>query len=849
MQEKELRLALVCFGGVSLAIYIHGVSKEILKLARASKAFHSDTDRNSESRKKYTYPNKNLKDIPDTERVYFDILKDLAPELDLRVIIDSIAGASAGGMNSVFLARALAHDLDMDHLRHHWLIEADVSRLSGGKQPVGNLNKLLSKPLINMLSNKYLGDSALGANVKAKLPALFGLWNMKPPFDGKHMLGLIYNGLRGMGQARNHSLLPRGHRLDLFVTLTDFYGFHRNIPLNDPAIIEEREHRHKLRFSYKSSLFDHKHASDISDFEDKDLPGLSFAARATACFPGAFPPAQLREVDSFLKSLDKKWLNKDRFIEKNFKEYLQAGLDPMTTAFLDGSILNNKPFDQAIDAIQNRPAFRNVSRRIVYIDPNPDARKVKAHGAPPSLLNTLKAAMSDIPMNEPMHDDLNDIQNHNQTVKIIKTVVESVKPSVTRLFKEISHGRIENITTTEDVSYWRSLARNRAAREAGFSYEGYARLKIRSTLANLTRMIAEICDQAPGSSGRRKIFSIVNFLVYKDGFDFSPPEQEMPPPEATPEGRVRQWVKSLIAKNPTKAESPEKTPRENQTEEKMPRWAEFLDKYDIRYQRRRLQFVIQELNSKYTSHPEETAELDKLKTSLYQILEEINQNSRSKAISQKTRDALRSSFLPLLGLSISDDMDTMPKLKLLTASMSILSEALEQLADNLDLGKFRLNADQLIAEQNTTLRQGDIGQELTINYLGFAFWDVISFSIMGAKDMGEFNQILVNRISPNDTSVLKEKNEMPLKGTALRSFGAFFSRADRENDYLWGRLGGAERLIDLLYNQAKLENIEHKIDVLAVKKRAFQTILEVEKNHLPEIPEVFEDIQSRLSKL
>jgi hypothetical protein len=30
MREKELRLALVCYGGVSLAVYMHGVSKEIL---------------------------------------------------------------------------------------------------------------------------------------------------------------------------------------------------------------------------------------------------------------------------------------------------------------------------------------------------------------------------------------------------------------------------------------------------------------------------------------------------------------------------------------------------------------------------------------------------------------------------------------------------------------------------------------------------------------------------------------------------------------------------------------------------------------------------------------------------
>src|SRR5215469_1370518 len=45
VREKELRIALVCFGGVSLAVYMHGITKEILKLARASSAVHGITDR------------------------------------------------------------------------------------------------------------------------------------------------------------------------------------------------------------------------------------------------------------------------------------------------------------------------------------------------------------------------------------------------------------------------------------------------------------------------------------------------------------------------------------------------------------------------------------------------------------------------------------------------------------------------------------------------------------------------------------------------------------------------------------------------------------------------------------
>ena len=40
MREKELRLALVCYGGISLAVYMHGITKEIWRLVCASRAFH-----------------------------------------------------------------------------------------------------------------------------------------------------------------------------------------------------------------------------------------------------------------------------------------------------------------------------------------------------------------------------------------------------------------------------------------------------------------------------------------------------------------------------------------------------------------------------------------------------------------------------------------------------------------------------------------------------------------------------------------------------------------------------------------------------------------------------------------
>ena len=96
MREKELRVALVCYGGVSLAVYMHGITKEIWRLARASQNVHSSTMRAEEP--------------GETEAVYAHLLRRIALEADtdIRILVDILAGASAGGINAVFLAHAMA---------------------------------------------------------------------------------------------------------------------------------------------------------------------------------------------------------------------------------------------------------------------------------------------------------------------------------------------------------------------------------------------------------------------------------------------------------------------------------------------------------------------------------------------------------------------------------------------------------------------------------------------------------------------------------------------------------------------------------------------------------------------
>src|SRR5207247_8862777 len=52
------------------------------------------------------------------------------------------------------------------------------------------------------------------------------------------------------------SLLPPGHPLDLWVTITDFYGYQRLIPLSRPRYVSDSRHRHARHFHYERDAAD-----------------------------------------------------------------------------------------------------------------------------------------------------------------------------------------------------------------------------------------------------------------------------------------------------------------------------------------------------------------------------------------------------------------------------------------------------------------------------------------------------------------------------------------------------------------------------------------------------------------
>ena len=102
------------------------------------------------------------------------------------------------------------------------------------------------------------------------------------------------------------------------------------------------------------------------------------------------------------------------------------------------------------------------------------------------------------------------------------------------------------------------------------------------------------------------------------------------------------------------------------------------------------------------------------------------------------------------------------------------------------------------------------------------------------REVGEFNKILIDRISPQDADTLEEFGGSGcLKGVGFAHFAAFFSRAYRENDYLLGRIHALDRLIDIVCNSAQLDMNGERNAILALKKRGFTQILDAEEEHLP----------------
>jgi patatin-related protein len=201
---------------------------------------------------------------------------------------------------------------------------------------------------------------------------------------------------------------------------------------------------------------------------------------------------------------------------------------------------------------------------------------------------------------------------------------------------------------------------------------------------------------------------------------------------------------------------------------------QFLRDHDLGFRIRRLRFMADRLTE----------------------LEHGDGGSSEEAL-QAAHDAIYRSLGPFLDLQMRDHYAP----PVVAAAQQVRQDpetALASIAATRHLAALDIDTDRAVAAVLPTLSKPD-RRALLLAYLGFSFYDLATLSLMRQQGGQEFHAIQVDRISPDDAgSIRKGGAAAMLKGIEFNMFGAFFSRAYRENDYLWGRLHGAERLVDIV---------------------------------------------------
>jgi patatin-related protein len=838
--DREVRFAVVMYGGVSLAIYINGVAQELLDMVRSTATVPSEDTRDKEDKKWEPL----VKDaLPGAMGVYRKLgqylgIADEQERLNrfrqqsisntdairTRLIVDIISGTSAGGINGVFLAKALARDQGMTGLKQLWLSEGDLGKLLNDKRSMKGVRGFDLKPQESLLNSQRMYYKLLEA-------------------------------LDRMDEAKNKRAetedSPLVRELDLFITTTDLDGIPLPIGLFD-KVVYERRYKNVFHFRYATEA-----ATGIyrDDFKKQHDPFLAFAARCTSSFPFAFSPMRLCDITDVAKAYNAdppyadqsattpEW---DRF----FSDYMRNGLFDLDLAarqkpttgelpgtgtteeklaaakielresfrkrsFGDGGYLDNKPFSYATSMLTRRQADCAVDRKLLYVEPSPQHPELNRQRAdPPDFAENVRAAVLDLPREETIREDIDRVYERNALLQRVSILAKEVDADIQiKKIKPLTHEEFTEKGLNEMIEQY------------GVTYGAYHRLKV----AEITRLLSELIARAAGHDPSSDATVAIRELVSAWRRAFYHP--------LTPAQR-----KSADRKDPNG--------EDKKTEN------EFLLEFDIQYDLRRHAFLNRRINQ--LSKLDEDArgllsaasESDKWPTTVNVEIVVVDpqreefQTELNRLKKDEVAPALRNARSAGEKL-LNRNSDIGEKFYRAIGELQIGWPDLEEIL-NCDAGAARETKAQKILEdcnRNSALSElakiiaagfgerrtshenrpassaaGTLAARVCIDHYrrNFVLYDLVTYPVQYGTGAGEASVVDVFRVSPEDAEMLMkepaEKSEgAKLAGRSLMSFGAFLDESWRRNDMLWGRLDGAERIISALLANKEDEELRKEL--------------------------------------
>jgi predicted acylesterase/phospholipase RssA len=305
MARTQVRLGLVVEGGVSLAVWMSGVTHEVDLLRRAGSPGREP--------------------LPADGETALRRWRDLCDELDVDVVVDVLAGTSAGGLNVAFLASAIAADQPLPALKEVWSKAAALER-----------GKLLREASTGPLPSLLDGDFFTG-QIRSVLAGLHAGSAGPSPYPVT-----LLTTATALGEQMAVWQDSAGQRFDV--------ADHRRVYRfrNDPT---------EVRFvppggDLPRDVFELFVPHDPGHLGAQTVEEVTRAARATAGFPGAFEPVSEHD---------------DRV---DLRRYQIRGGSTDEAALVDGGVLDNTPFEPLIDEIGRRPVDGSWRRVVGYVVAN-----------------------------------------------------------------------------------------------------------------------------------------------------------------------------------------------------------------------------------------------------------------------------------------------------------------------------------------------------------------------------------------------------------------------------------------------------------------------------------------------
>ncbi len=356
---REMQLGLVVYGGVSLAIYTHGVCQEFYHAVRG--------------------------------RGIYKLVKALT---DADLVVDAISGSSAGGINGILLGYAIANSTDRELV--------DFSSFARIWRKSGDLLELLQNP--NLFKSQTDGSSI-----------------SRESFYQRGLFSTLSEGIDRKLPRSPQEWFSNTKELDLAIAGTDYLGKVDRTLDENPSAARSKNHRTLFRLKHrqgrKEPFNPHYRDPELPRSPTDTYRALVKLCQITAGTPVIFPLVEVdlqdrqNLVDRQLVTWGKlaKYYSPDLPLDRGDKLY-----------FLDGGLLDNAPLTCLMKDMYYRLPSRSGQRKLFYVDPNPEHlndRLQLGKKQQSRMGKILQAAAFSIPIHQSITNDLRKIQEHNHKVR------------------------------------------------------------------------------------------------------------------------------------------------------------------------------------------------------------------------------------------------------------------------------------------------------------------------------------------------------------------------------------------------------------------------------------------------